>query len=352
MNKIVKLLLISFPIFVIGCTTPMEQITIGVVANLTGSGAVASEYCISGLELAVNELNTANNDVKYELIYEDSQSNPSLASNCFKMLEMKGAKYIIALGGQFSLVVAPMTNGKEMLYFTTGDYNEAVLTMTDCGFRVFPSATTFGEVSARFLLDSLKVSKIATISMNTVPCLMATNSFEKWIKHHDGEIVFQDKYDIGTNDFRNTISKLASTDVEAVFFNGFGNSPAAFCNQLAQYPQLDNLIIMGDVNFSIKSFTENNNNDKLRIFYADAEMEGVSAQDYSKMNKIRPNTYVYCGYMLPYLIHEAISETSDKNDYRAQRAVLLGRTIKTSAGSITFDSIGNADMDMKVFKLE
>ena len=91
---------------------------------------------------------------------------------------------------------------------------------------------------------------------------------------------------------------MAKTGVEAVFFNGFGISPAAFCTQLSQFPQFDNLIVMGDVNFSTNSFIENNKNDKLRIYYADYEMDGQAAETYFNKNKKRPNSYVCCCFIL------------------------------------------------------
>lgn len=352
MKSILKFSLLAVLIILAGCKNDKDVVRIGVVATLTGPGAEAAEYAIRGFNLAIDELNAVDKGHKYEMVYEDCQSNPNLASTCFKRLEAKGVHYIIALGGQFSLVVAPMTDKKQMMYFTIGDYNETVLNMTDCGFRIFPSATTFGEVSARYLLDSLHVSKIATISMNTVPCLMSANSLEEYVKSHDGDIVFQDKYDIGASDFKNTIAKLANTNVEAVFFNGIGVSPTAFCNQLAQYPQFDNLIVLGDVNFTLKSFSDNMKNNGLRVFCADAEMEGGAAQEYLNTHNSRPNTYVNCSYMLPYLIDKAITESPKKDDFQAQCNVLRGKTITTPAGSITIDEKGNADMAMKVFAIE
>ncbi len=353
MYKCIKFFIFALAIVLMGCNNSKKEIVkIGVVASLTGTGSMAAQYCIDGLDLAIKELNSIDGGIRYEIIYEDCQSNPNLTGNCFKRLEMKGAKYIIVLGGQFALVAAPLSKGKNMMYFSTGDYNESVLTMTDCGFRVFPNAITVADISSRFLRDSLKVSKIATISMNTVPCLIATNKFEEFIKQQNGEIVYQDKYDIGTSDFRNTIAKLANTGVEAVFFNGFGISPAAFCSQLSQYPQFDNLIIMGDMNFSTKNFAQDNKNDKLRIYYADTEMSGIAAQKYFDDNRIRPNSFVSCCYMLPYLIDKAITAVPDVNDFKAQRKALIGHTIDTPAGRITFDDNGNANLDMKIFSLK
>lgn len=351
MKKTIVLVIATIVVMLSGCDHKKDVVKIGVVAPLTGAAAAASQYCVDGFEMAINELNAKENGLRYEIIYEDCQSDPTLAGNCFKLLEMKGAKYVVGLGGQFALAVAPMTKGKDMLYFTTADYNEAVLKMTDCGFRVFPSATTVARVSADFLGDSLHVTKVATITMNTVPCLMSTDRFVEDMKTKNVDIVFQDTYDIGTIDFKNTITKMANTEVEVVFFNGFGISPAAFCTQLAQFPQFDNMIVMGDVNFSINSFVENNKNDKLRIYYADYEMGGQAAETYYDKNKNRPNSYVGCCYMLPYLINEAITTVSDKNDFDAQLKVLRGKTVSTPAGDITFDEAGNAEMGMKVFKL-
>lgn len=352
MKKLLIVLTVTFVVLFSGCGHKKDVVKIGVVAPLTGAASAASKYCVDGFEMAIEELNSKEDGPQYEIVYEDCQSDPTLASNCYKRLELQGAKYVVGLGGQFALAVAPMTKGKDMLYFTTADYNEAVLKMTDCGFRVFPSATTVARVSADFLADTLHVTKVATITMNTVPCLMSTEQFVKDIRDKNMEVVYQDKYDIGCADFKNTIAKMAETGVEAVFFNGFGISPAAFCSQMTQYPQFDNLIVMGDVNFSTKSFIENNKNDKLRIYYADYEMEGVAAESYYSKNHNRPNSYVGCCYMLPYLINEAYTKVSDKKDFKAQMGVLRSKTISTPAGEITFDAAGSADMGMKVFELK
>jgi branched-chain amino acid transport system substrate-binding protein len=352
MKKFFSYLPILFVVLFYGCNNQNDVVKIGIIAPLTGPGSVTSEYWQEGYEMALQELNAIEDGMKYEIIYEDCQSDATQAVACYKRLELQGVKYVIAVGGQFAMAVAPLTKGKDMLYFTSADYNESVLEHTDCGFRVFPSATTIAEVSSRFLRDSCNISNIATITMNTVPCLMATERFVSDVTGKGAIISYQDSYDIGASDFKNTIAKMADKGIEAVFFNGFGLAPVAFCNQLSSNPQFDNLIVLGDVNFTTKSFIQGNKNDKLRVYYADSRLQGAPGEAYFEKHQFAPNSYVGCSYILPFIINEAITSVEDRNDFKAQRDYLRNRTITTPGGSITFDQAGSGVMDMEVYPLK
>lgn len=351
MRKKIFFVLMAVMTILCGCHQKNEVVKIGVIAPLTGSASSTKQYVMDGFTMAKEELNARQEGVKYEIIFEDCKSDPAEAVACFTRLKTKGVKYIVAFGGQFALAVAPSTKNQDMLYFTLADYNEAVLDLTDCGFRVYPSATTIADISASFLRDSLKISNVATITMNTVPCLMASDRFTKNILAKGVNVNFQDTYDMGTSDFKNIISKMTDKEIDAVFFNGFGISPAAFCSQLASLPQFDNLIVLGDVNFATKTFSDNNKNNKLRIYYADSEMSGDAGMLYQQKNNIRPNSLVGCSYMLPYIVDEAIRMADDNNNLSAQKQALRNHTISTPAGEISFDAKGNGNMDMKIYAL-
>ena len=351
MKKSLFLVLMAIMTIFCGCQQDNDVVKIGVIAPLTGSASSTKQYVKDGFAMAKEELNARKEGVKYDIIFEDCKSDPAEAVTCFNRLKTKGVKYIVAFGGQFALAVATSTKNQDMLYFTLADYNEDVLNLTDCGFRVFPSATTVADLSASFLRDSLKTSNVATITMNTVPCLMAADHFTKNMLAKGANVNFQDTYNMGTSDFKNIISKMPNKDIEAVFFNGFGISPAAFCSQLASLPQFDNLIVLGDVNFATKTFSENYKNNKLRIYYADSEMTGDAARLYQQKHNIRPNGLVGCSYMLPYIVDEAIRMAGEKNNLSAQKQALRNHTISTPAGEISFDAKGNGNMDMKIYAL-
>lgn len=353
--KLNYLKLFSFVALLIGacsCDHQSNVVKIGLVSPMTGAGAAVVDYWVNGFNMAIDSLNAQSETVRYEIVYEDCQSDPATAVSCYKRLEMQGIKYIIGFGGQFAMAIAPMTKGKDILYFTLMDYNEKVLDITDRAFRVYPSAKALGDIAASYLVDSCKLRDFATITLNTIPCLQATQAFCDNIAGRAGTSVnFQDKYDIGTFDFKNTVNKMSEKKIDGVFINGFGNSPSSFANQLSYVKKFDGITLFGDVNLSTASFVQNNKNDKITIYYADAEIKPGFAQTYQAKFGTAATSYASCSYMIPFMVDAARKNTAP-DDIEAQLKWLRGNRIETAAGDIAFDERGDGEMKMSVHKLQ
>ena len=354
MKKILSIILfVALILLATSCNENESNVVkIGLVSPMTGAGAACVDYWVNGFNMAIEKLNSDNPDVKYEIIYEDCQSDPATAVSCYKRLEMQGVKYVIGLGGQFAMAIAPMTKGKDMLYFTTADYNEAVLDATDCAFRVYPSAKALGKIASDYLIKDLHTSKLATITMNTVPCLQTTNAFVENVKVLEGCVEFQDTYDIGAYDFKNTISKMSSCDFDGIFMNGFGISPAAFCSQIASNKKFDKMFFIGDVNLATKNFMENKKNEKLKIFYADAKMKENFEKAYKEKYKEEANSYAGCSYLIPFIIDKARRSVEDAWNISQQKEFLRNQKIETEVADIYFDAKGNGEMEMTIHTLQ
>ena len=254
------------------------------------------------------------------------------------------------VGGQFAMAVAPLTKGKDVVLFTSADYNEAILNVTDCAFRIFPSANTLGKTVSDFMYNELKVTKAATITLNTVPCLQAHNVFCHNFDQLGGNTVYEDVYNIGAFDFRNSVNKMAQNDVEGIFITGFGISPAAFCAQMAGNPKFDNIPFVGDMNLSVKSFVQNKKNDKVQVYYADAVIDDAFLKIYKDKYGESANSYCGCAYLIPNIINQARKGVKDPNDISSQKSFLRGRTIQSEVASIYIDEKGNGEMDMAIYK--
>lgn len=355
MNKIVRFLAFAaFVLATIACgPNKNDVVKIGLVSPMTGAGAAVADYWVNGFNMAIEELNAKSDGTKYEIIFEDCQSDPATAVSCYKRLEMQGIKYIIGFGGQFAMAIAPMTKGKDILYFTVMDYNEAVHDVTDRAFRVYPSAKALGDIASSYLVDSCGLKNFATITMNTVPCLQATQAFCENISRIEGASVnFQDKYDIGSFDFKNTVNKMSEKTIDGIFINGFGNSPASFSNQMSYVKKFDNVTLFGDVNLSAASFVQNNKNDKISVYYADTEIKEGFAKEYFSRFGLPATSYASCSYMIPFMIDEARKNVENPKDINAQLAYLRGNTIDTAAGVISFDQRGSGEMKLSVHKLQ
>lgn len=331
------------------CKGKKDVINIGVISPTSGAGAVTAEYWINGLNMAIDHINASSKGKQFNLIYEDCQSLPSEAVNCYKRLELRGVKYYIAVGGQFALAVAPLTKGKDVILFTTADYNDAILQVTDRALRFFPSAKTMASTSADYVVNTLGFKNIAVISNSAVAQQMVCQDFTKDIESLGATAVFSDTYSIGQSDFKDMITKMSRYPVEAVLFTGFGNSPGAFCTQFASSAKFQGATVIGDMNLFTRDFINSVKNAPLHVYYSDTKLSDDFDKLYHERFGTESNAISSCSYVIPFLFQEAINANKNIND---QLAYLKGRTFDTAMGQIQIDESGNTEMPMTTYQLQ
>ncbi len=340
-------------LFCVSCNQDNGVVKIGVVGPMTGAGAATVDYWVNGLNLAVEQINAKNEGTKYELIFEDCRSDAKEAVSCYKRLELQGIKYMIAVGGQFAMAIAPLTKGQDVLYFTTSDYNDAVLNATDCAFRAYPSANTLGKTAANYLFNELGRKSVATVIINTVPNLLAGKAFTEHFESLGGMVSFSDTYDIGQFDFKDMVAKMAAgKDIDCVFYIGFGQSANSFVAQLYSNPKFKDVVILGDVNMSTKDFLTSVENIPLSVYVADTKLSDDFETVYNEKFGTTSNSIASCASIIPFVIDEARQNVEDKSDMKAQLNYIRGREFSSPIGSISFDNTGNVQLPMQVYKVK
>lgn len=336
----------------VSCTGKNDVVKIGVVGPMTGAGAATSAYWVNGLNLAVDQLNAREGGTKYELVFEDCRSDAKEAVSCYKRLELQGIQYIIAVGGQFAMAIAPLTKEQDVLYFTTSDYNDAVLNATDCAFRAYPSANTLGNTAAEYLYNELGRKKVATVIINTVPNLLAGKAFVAHFEELGGTVAFSDTYDIGQFDFKDMVAKMSQKDIDCVFYIGFGQSANSFTTQLYANPKFQDVVILGDVNMSTADYLTSVENIPLDVYVADTKLSEEFELLYTEKFNSASNSVASCASIIPFIIDEARNNAEDKNDLKAQLNYIRGREFSSPVGAIQFDETGNVQLPMQVYKVK
>lgn len=336
----------------VSCTGKNDVVKIGVVGPMTGAGAATAEYWMNGLNLAVEQINAREGGTKYELVFEDCRSDAKEAVSCYKRLELQGIQYMIAVGGQFAMAIAPLTKEQDVLYFTTSDYNDAVLNATDCAFRAYPSANTLGKTAAEYLYNELGRKKVATVIINTVPNLLAGKAFVAHFEELGGTIAFSDTYDIGQFDFKDMVAKMSQKDIDCVFYIGFGQSANSFTTQLYANPKFQDVVILGDVNLSTKDYLTSVENIPLDVYVADTKLSEEFELLYAEKFNSASNSVASCASIIPFIIDEARNNAEDKGDLKAQLNYIRGREFSSPVGAIQFDETGNVQLPMQVYKVK
>ena len=352
MKRLLVIISVAILAICVSCTHRTDVVKIGVVGPMTGAGAATADYWVNGLNLAVEQINAKENGTKYELVLEDCRSDAKEAVSCYKRLELQGIKYMIAVGGQFAMAIAPLTKEQDVLYFTTSDYNDAVLNATDCAFRAYPSASTLGKTAAEYLFNELGRKSVATVIINTVPNLLAGKEFVSNFEALGGTVAFSDTYDIGQFDFKDMVVKMAQKDIDCVFYIGFGQSANAFTTQLYSNPKFKDVVILGDVNMSTVDYLSSVENIPLDVYVADTKLSDEFETIYKNKFGTPSNSIASCASIIPFIIDDARQNAEKKDDMKEQLNYIRGREFSSPVGAIAFDKTGNVQLPMQVYKVK
>lgn len=207
----------------VGCGNKQSSTTkIGIILPLTGDAAVYGKAMKKGIDLAYQQLPKQERD-RYKLVFEDDAFDPKTSvSAANKLISVDRVKFII--GGAGSSTAEPITR--------ICDSNKVVLlspfatapSLTSAGpyfFRIWPSDNYDGQVMADTAYRKLGLRRIAILYVNAPYGKGITDVFTAHFKALGGSIVMAEGYPQGGTDFRAQLTKIQSTQPDAIFVPGY-----------------------------------------------------------------------------------------------------------------------------------
>ncbi|WP_203247977.1 ABC transporter substrate-binding protein [Sporosarcina beigongshangi] len=207
--------------------------TIKIGVNLELSGAVASYGTseLSGIELAVEEINAAGGvDGKdIELVKVDNKSDPAEATNAALKLVTQD-KVVAIIGAATSgatVAQAEIANGNEVPLITPSGTSPTVTVKDDGSVNEFVFRTSFidpfqGTVAANFAANDLNVKTAVIYKDNASDYSKGlADSFKKDFEAAGGKVVSEESYVGKDTDFRSTLTRIKAADAEFIFIPGY-----------------------------------------------------------------------------------------------------------------------------------
>lgn len=148
-----------------------DTVKIGYVENLTGQQATLGQYCLSGVKLAVDDINAAGgvNGKKLELITEDTRSDTTGAVSALQKIIAEHpdiSALIVPPYTAHTLAMEPIIKKFGVPTFTGGTNASITRLGNKWMFRNRPDDTIVASVMAAFAVDNLKAKKIAIFHNN------------------------------------------------------------------------------------------------------------------------------------------------------------------------------------------
>lgn len=215
-----------------------DTIKIGMVASLSGDQRAWGEDSRDGAQMAVDEFNAAGGlaGKKVSMDVGDSASKPEAAKTAAEKLLSDGVIGIVGeVASGHTIQIAKSAFEKNVPVVAIG---ATKTTLTDNGANIFRVCYTDdfqGPVIAAFAYDKLHIKTVAIMTDNKQPYSQGLSaSFKDTFVSLGGQIVAEETYETGQNQFSGQITEIASKNPGGVFMSGYFPEVGPLAQQLRQ----------------------------------------------------------------------------------------------------------------------
>src|SRR5260221_2357637 len=214
-----------------GCGTQRSnEVTIGSVLALTGSASVWGQNTRNGMELALQEVNSAGgiDGKKIRIVYEDSRSEPKSAVDALqKVISADRVPVVIGdIASSNVLAMAPVAEKVKVVLISPGASNPELSFSGEYIYRNFPSDALEGKVDADYAHGQLGWKTIGVINVKNAYGEGVSRVSKQSFAALGGQVVLDDSFEQGAIDFRSLVTKLKNTTTDGTFLAGYPDEMA------------------------------------------------------------------------------------------------------------------------------
>jgi branched-chain amino acid transport system substrate-binding protein len=223
--------------------TPPETLTvkIGSASPLTGPQAHIGIDIRNGVQLAIEDANAANLEiggkkVKFELVAEDDEANPTKAATVAqKLVDAKVAAVIGHFNSGASIPASKIYSDAGIPQISPSSTNPKY---TQQGFkttfRVVAHDDQQGPTLGKFSIEKLKAKTIAVVDDSTAYGQGLADAFEATAKAAGAKIVAREHTTDKDTDFKAILTKIKGRKPDLIMFGGIDPQAGPMVKQMAQ----------------------------------------------------------------------------------------------------------------------
>lgn len=186
-----------------------DQISVGLLAPLSGYDADLGKSIVQGVQLAVDTYNRAH-PYKINLIIADTRAD--MVTTAYRTRELIEEHQVsVILGPVLSstaVVAAAMLAGREIVMITPTATEDGIARLDPFVFQLNVTLGVLGRRMARYAMHNLAIREFAILSPLSDYGRLVSESFKNEISAQGGSVVAHEWYDEGANDFRPQFESL------------------------------------------------------------------------------------------------------------------------------------------------
>lgn len=219
-----------------------EPIKIGGMLPLSGPASIEGKQIILGLQFAVEEANAKGglSGRKLDLVMEDDESNSTKGVTAVRRLvERDKVPFIVGTYASAVAAAASKVAAEYKVPMLSGGSTGAIATDQNTPgdpwfFRSWPDSNAQGDDTARAIVDRFNKRKVSIIHDNTNYGVTLAEQVTRVVAGVGGQIVSNDGYNAGEQDFSSLLTRLRSLRPEAVYIGGWAGDGANIVRQASE----------------------------------------------------------------------------------------------------------------------
>jgi ABC-type branched-subunit amino acid transport system substrate-binding protein len=225
-----------------------QHVTIGALLPQTGDLAALGKNTSTAVQLAVEQANANQSDVKVTLESQDAGTQESIAQSAIQQLLTKNVSAIVgAVSSAVCLSVVDTTVQARVPMISPACTSPQLTTYADEGyfFRTAAPSEFQGTILANIAYQDGK-RKAAVMAVNNSYGLSIAETFKKHFQELGGQIAVDIKYDAAGKSFTAETQRVANAKPDAVVLVGYQDTGAAIVHDAQQRGLLDLAWYTGD----------------------------------------------------------------------------------------------------------
>ena len=341
-------------------TSPIKsggnEIVIGASFELTGGVSNYGKATLSGVKMAVIEVNKAGgiNGKKIKLVVSDNKSEPSEAGNAVDKL-ISQDKAIAIIGPATSVAVAAssqiVTDAKIPLMAPVASAEN--ITVKDSKTKQFIFRACFidpfqGQIMAEFANKTLNVKNVAILHDASSEYSKGLSTvFQKTLEKNGGKVVANEAFLAKDVDFKSALTKIKATNPEAIYVPAYYEEVAKIIKQAREIGL--NCPMLGSDGWDSPKLAEIAGTAALNGTYF---CSAYSAQDqepsvqkfiknYEAMFNTEPDSFAIHGYDAVMIVIEAIKRAGTTDGVKLAAEIAKTKDLHVATGKVSFDERHN-----------
>ena len=339
-----------------------EVIKIGGIGPLSGPNSTYGISVKEGADLLAEEINAAGgiNGKKVEFIFEDDQSDNTVAASAFNKLVDKDGVCAI-LGGVTSgttLAIAPNSTNKKIPMITpTGTEPTITNVGGDFMFRGCFVDSFQGEILAKYTKENLGKTTAAVLYNSSSDYSKGiANAYKETLEKNGGQVVeFLSYGSDKETDFKAQLTKIKSANPDVIILPDYYNVVGLIAKQ-ARDMGITSQFLGGD-GWESEELTKIGGTAVdgaiyINHYYAEDTEENVKnfVDSYTKKYNKTPDCFAALSYDTAKILVKAI-EKANSTDGTAIRDALAGMEINSVTGNVKFNEERSAVKSATIIKI-